>query len=223
VKGAAKVTGLDEAMGQYASGDARAFETVYEGVAPRLERYVRRHLRDRARVQDLLQQTFLQMHRARGTFIVGAEVMPWAFAIAYRLMLDLRRKNRHEEPWAMTEDDGAWGQATATLFATGEQLLEAEQTKLRLAAAYASLSELQRAAFDLVKVEGLTLAEAASILGTTVTGIKLRLHRSVMALRAAVPDPPRPVQAGTHPPRRAGFVAARAARAAALPMLVMRR
>src|SRR5581483_5628142 len=93
-------------MARYAQGDASTFGAVYDGVAPRLERYLRRHQRGGAvRIEDVLQQTFLQMHASRGTFIIGAEVFPWALAIARRLMLDLGRKVRREEPREVDDDE----------------------------------------------------------------------------------------------------------------------
>src|SRR3954463_15831509 len=71
----------DQAMSRYAAGDELAFEGVYDEVAPRLASYLQRRLRDRARIEDLVQQTFLHIHRARGSFIPGAQVFPWALAI----------------------------------------------------------------------------------------------------------------------------------------------
>ena len=79
---------------------------VYDALAPRLFGYLFRQTRDRSRAEDLLQQTMLHIHRARDRFITGAEVMPWAFAIARRLLVDEVRRNRrvvlsdHEEPEA---------------------------------------------------------------------------------------------------------------------------
>ena len=49
-----------------------------------------------------MQQTFLQMHRARGSFIPGAPVMPWALAIAKRLMIDSARRQRVELAYSCT-------------------------------------------------------------------------------------------------------------------------
>jgi RNA polymerase sigma-70 factor, ECF subfamily len=48
------------------------------------------------------------------------------------------------------------------------------------------LPESQRVAFELIKHEGLTLAQAADVLGTTVMAVKLRAHRTYAALRAAL-------------------------------------
>jgi RNA polymerase sigma-70 factor (ECF subfamily) len=196
------VNGVDEAMGRYAQGDQSAFDVVYEAVAPRLEGYLRRQLREKSRVEDIIQQTFLQMHRARGTFIPGADVMPWAFAIARRLMIDAARKRQHDEPIDVDVDEVAI--EMTRIVASGQDLLEAQEARERLSAAYAGLSEPQRAAFDLVKSEGLSHAEAASILGTTVTGIKLRVHRAYLALRAAIGDPPAAASPARGRPARLG-------------------
>ena len=184
---------VDEAMSRYAQGEASAFAAVYDQVAPRLERFLRRHMREKTAVEDIVQQTFLQMHNARGTFIIGAEVMPWAFAIARRLMIDSGRKLRREESFEMDGDDLAARLAAASpaggLVASGEDMMRAEEARARLAAAFVGLTEPQRTAFELVKTEGLTHAEAASILGTTVTGIKLRVHRAYLTLRGALGEP----------------------------------
>jgi RNA polymerase sigma-70 factor (ECF subfamily) len=181
----------NEAMSRYAQGDAGAFEAVYDGVAPRLAGYLRRRVRDRLRLEDLLQQTFLQMHRARGTFAPGAEVLPWAFAIARRLMIDAGRTRWREEPLAFDGDDDE-PLPSRTPFAahvpSGEEHLQAREVGARLSGAYRKLSEPQRAAFELVKTEGLSHAQAAAVLGTSVTGVKLRVHRAYRALRGALEE-----------------------------------
>jgi RNA polymerase sigma-70 factor (ECF subfamily) len=181
---------VDEAMGRYAQGDVAAFGVVYDEVAPRLERFLRRHLREKAAIEDLVQQTFLQMHGARGSFIVGAEVLPWAFAIARRLMIDSGRKTKtRREDCREIDGDELANRLGASDSASGEEMLHAEETRSRLEAAFGQLSAPQRSAFELVKTEGLSHAEAATILGTTVTGIKLRVHRAYLALRAALGEP----------------------------------
>ena len=74
----------DEAMDRYANGDAGALETVYDEIAPVLERFLDARV-DPARAPDLIAETFLLMHRTRGSFIRGSAVLPWALAIAERL------------------------------------------------------------------------------------------------------------------------------------------
>jgi RNA polymerase sigma-70 factor (ECF subfamily) len=84
------------AMDRYAGGDNAAFGELYDLLAPRLFGFVVRQTRDRARAEDLVQQTFLQMHCARDSYVTGADVMPWAFAIARRLAIDAFRRTKRE-------------------------------------------------------------------------------------------------------------------------------
>src|SRR5262245_59278349 len=86
----------DVAMERYSTGDDAAFAELYDAIAPRLLGFLRAATRDEFATEDLMQQTFLQIHGARGSFIPGAMVMPWAFAIAKRLVIDGARRRRVE-------------------------------------------------------------------------------------------------------------------------------
>jgi len=77
-------------MARYAAGDDTAFPELYRLLAPRLHAFLGRRLRNPSQAEDVLQQTFLQIHAARSRFSPGSEVMPWAFAIARRLLIDGR-------------------------------------------------------------------------------------------------------------------------------------
>src|SRR6478609_2806888 len=81
-------TAANEAMTRYADGDASAFPVLYDQLAPRIIGLVRRRIRDPSRIDDVVQQTFERIHRARGTFIAGSDVLSWAFTIARNLCLD---------------------------------------------------------------------------------------------------------------------------------------
>src|SRR3954462_8002248 len=72
----------DAAMERYSGGDEAAFGEVYDHVAPRLRAFVLRQTRDAHHTDDVVQQTLLLMHRARASYLPGAGVIPWAFAIA---------------------------------------------------------------------------------------------------------------------------------------------
>ncbi len=174
---------VDVAMERYAAGDDAAFATVYDALAPRLYGYLLRQTRERGSAEDLLQQTMLHMHRARIRFIPGAEVMPWAFAIARRLFLDGLRRGKREPRADEAEPDAApSGEPTA------DEVVHAHELERRIDRVLAELPESQRAAFRLIKEEGLSVAEAAEVLGTTVAAVKLRAHRAYEALRAALGD-----------------------------------
>jgi len=173
----------DAAMTRYAAGEEAAFAIVYDELAPRMYGYLVRQTRDPARAEDIVQQTFLQMHRARGTFVAGAEVLPWSFAIARRLMIDGFRRGRRE----VLEDTEARDDRPA-LDPAADDLVQAQELANRIRRALETLPQTQRTAFELVKQEGLSLAEAAQVLGTTVSAVKLRAHRAYEALRAVLGD-----------------------------------
>ncbi len=170
-------------MDRYACGDASAFSELYDLLAPRLSSFLLRRTRDRSRAEDLLQQTFLQMHSTRRCFAQGADVVPWAFAIARRLLIDTYRKGGREvlEPGEDAFEPVAPGAAPDCIAGRRRLAQRVEQELLRV-------PEAHRAAFDLVQREGLSMAEAAEALGTTVAAVKLRAHRAYEALRAALGD-----------------------------------
>ncbi len=175
----------DVAMERYATGDDASFGAVYDALAPRLYGYLLRQTRDAARAEDLVQQTLLHMHRARARFIPGAEVTPWAFAIARRLLIDSLRRGRRE---VLSAHDDSPQDDPPSPDASADALVEAQEVATRIQRALVGLPEAQRVAFELIKQEGLSLAEAAAVLGTTVAAVKLRAHRAYEALRAVLGD-----------------------------------
>jgi RNA polymerase sigma-70 factor, ECF subfamily len=171
-------------MERYAVGDDAAFAAVYDALAERLLAFLRHKLGSLPRAEDLLQQTFLRMHRARGTFVSGSAVLPWAFAIARRLLIDeLRRSQRSALAPAQAMADEA---AQPSPGPSAQALLEADDLARRLQLRLAALPASQRAAFELVKLEGLSHLEAAQVLGMTVQAVKLRAHRASVALRSVL-------------------------------------
>ncbi|HYQ04386.1 MAG TPA: RNA polymerase sigma factor [Polyangiaceae bacterium] len=181
-------THADAAMERYAQGDESAFASVYDSVAPRVHAYLIRQTRDRAVADDLLQQTLLQIHRKRGTYVAGLPVLPWAFAIARRLYIDECRRRKTDALWSardVGEDDRRASALPDDEFATREaaRLVEAE---------LARMPGNQRVAFELLKVDGLSHQEAAQALGTTVNAVKLRAFRAYSAIRAVLGCPLEP-------------------------------
>ena len=181
------VDGADAAMERYSNGDGAAFAELYDAIAPRLLGFLRKATREGVATEDLMQQTFLQIHRARGSFIPGAPVMPWALAIAKRLMIDSARRQRVELGLFMhapIDDDRMKAEPTAT--AAADDALHARRLEQRVQQRLDDLPETQRTAYQLVKQEGLSLKRAAEVLGTSVTAVKLRTHRAYLALRAVL-------------------------------------
>ena len=183
----AGVDDADAAMERYSNGNDAAFAELYDAIAPRLLGFLRKATRDGSASEDLMQQTFLQIHQARGSFIPGAPVMPWALAIAKRLMIDSARRRRVELGlFAHTplDDDRMTCEPTAAVLA--DDVLDARRLERRVQQKLDALPEIQRTAYQLVKQEGLSLKRAAEVLGTSVTAVKLRTHRAYQALRAVL-------------------------------------
>lgn len=174
---------VDAAMDRYAAGDESAFGELYDLIAPRLHGYFLRQMRDRDVADDLTQQTLVRIHRSRGQFLRGAAVTPWAFAIGRRLMLDHLRSRRRRREVAIGDEEQTVGDVAGD-DPPADDLVQAQETAHRIQRVLARLPENQRVAFELVKQEGLSFAEAAEALGTTVAAVKLRAHRAYQALRA---------------------------------------
>ena len=172
-------------MDRYAHGDDSAFADVYDAVAPMIYRYIVRQVRDLCRAEDLLQQTLLQVHRHRASYIAGSPVVPWAFAIARRLCIDEFRRNKTDALWRA----GAIDENRHPAFRVPEDEVASREVATLLDAELARLPEPQRVAFELVKLDGLSHEEAAQVLGTSANAVKLRAFRAHCAIRAALGRP----------------------------------
>lgn len=172
-------------MQRYGDGDASAFRELYALVAPRLLGYLLKMTRERALADDLLQQTFLKVHRARASYVRGADPLPWIYAIAHRTFLDEARK--HKRAVVRVPDGDDLPEVPAAI--TGESDDRRDETRgdPELVAAtldaLAALPTPQREAVVLTKLDGHSVAEAAEIAGTSVGAMKVRAHRGYEALR----------------------------------------
>src|SRR3954462_6129818 len=169
----------NEAMDRYANGDASAFPILYDAIAPRIEGLVRRRTRDASRIDDVVQQTFERIHRARGTFIRGSDVLSWAFKIARNLCLDFGVRGWRERPTDGKDGEGGAdpiAQAVAELV-DAERIATARETLARLVRAFRALPEPQQLALELVRVEGFPMATAAENLGVTLPSLKMSVFR----------------------------------------------
>jgi len=172
----------DQAMERYADGDAAAFSTLYDELAPRLFRFAARQLQSRAAAEDVVQQAFLQIHLARDQFTRGAAVLPWAYAIARRLVIDATRRRGREELRANPADEAP---EEASRAAAADEALDRKRSEAALGRDLLALSPALRESFELLKVEGLSVAETAEVLGITRGMVKVRAHRATVALRTA--------------------------------------
>jgi RNA polymerase sigma-70 factor (ECF subfamily) len=173
---------VDDAMARYARGDDHAFPALYAALHPRVCGFLTRITGSQGLVDDLAQETLLRLHRARGTFALGSPVVPWVFAIARNVCRDQARARR-VRPTVVPEPEPE-AEVLAEETDDAEAIAMARDTARVVERVLARLPSTQRQAFVLLRRDGLTVHEAASVLGTTTMAVKLRAHRAREALRA---------------------------------------
>jgi RNA polymerase sigma-70 factor (ECF subfamily) len=179
------MTDAKDLMQRYCDGEAGAFRELYALVAPRLLGYLVKMARERALADDLLQQTFLKVHRARGSYVRGADPLPWIYAIAHRTFIDETRKVKRAVVRVGGDDE--LPEIAAGLTGESDDRRDEGRGDPELVSAtldaLAALPAQQREAVVLTKLDGKSVAEAAEIAGTTVGAMKVRAHRGYEALR----------------------------------------
>lgn len=166
-------------MAAYASGDPRAFEILFDRYAPWIYRIIRRGVSDDETAKDLVQQTFVQVHRARRDYDPSRPFRPWLATIARNVKRDWIRRHVRRPEGHLAEDAL---EDRATQRADQEAAIDAR----RLRAAVGTLPDNQREVIELHWFEGLPMGEIAEILGASRTAVKVRAHRAYQALRALI-------------------------------------
>ena len=172
----------EELMAAYIAGDSAAFRELFDRHSPILLRVMRHQLRRPEDARDLVQQTFLQLHRSRNDFREGAQLRPWLFTIAMNLKREYFRRagRRPESPLDL---DGRTDPAVAP---RGHEQLEASD---ELGFALAELPEEQREVITLHWLAGVPLPDVAQMVGASLSAVKVRAHRGYAAMRRALGGP----------------------------------
>jgi RNA polymerase sigma-70 factor (ECF subfamily) len=175
---------VEQAMLRYAQGDNAAFAAVYAQLAPRLHGFCVRLCAGRAEADDLLQETLLKLHRSRAAYRPDANPLHWAFAIARCAYIDrLRRRKVRPEVLHIRADQEYENDAGQAAMSEPEAELRAAQLREAVQAALSMQPEAARTAYILVRLEGVSVADAAAILGASTDATKQRVHRVALALR----------------------------------------
>jgi RNA polymerase sigma-70 factor (ECF subfamily) len=196
-----EVEEANELMRRYARGEGYVFDRLYALIGPGLHRFCVRLAGRRPDADDLFQETFLKLHRARASYLPGANVMHWAFAIARSAYIDrLRYRRRRPEQLGSAIDAGRderlhrANDSGPEADAQARDLAEVVTLELR------KMSEKLRTAYVLLREENLSVREAAAVLGTTPEVVKQRAHRAYEQLRTAI-SAAEEGHAGTNEPR----------------------
>jgi RNA polymerase sigma-70 factor (ECF subfamily) len=165
---------LRDLMVEYQSGRFEAFDDIYGSFAPVLRRYLLGQARDATLADDLVQETFLQIHRARHTFNPAYPLTPWAMAIARHVWL-MHRRTASRRPW---ETDDVTGMEMPV---RGEAASFAARSDVRRA--LGKVAAPRREAVIQHHLLGFSFREIAQRAGIAETAAKLRSSRGMAQLR----------------------------------------
>lgn len=164
---------LARLMAMAQAGDKQAYATLLGECQRWLRRYFGRRIAP-AYLDDLVQETLLALHHKRATWDASRPFLPWLAAIArYRWVDQLRRIYRADEQ-----------ELGGDLAGIDEEPAIAARISLERLLAY--LPEAQVRAIELVKIEGLSIAEASRACGQSESLIKVNIHRGLKKLTAII-------------------------------------
>jgi RNA polymerase sigma-70 factor (ECF subfamily) len=166
-------------MLEFCAGDDSAFDPLFDRWAQPLLHFLERMVHDKATAEELVQEAFLRVHRARERYRPEAKFSTWLYRIGTNLALnELRRpqrRNRH------TSSNSPALQLVSKAPAP-DDLVESLRRGERVGRELERLPDRQRAALWLSAVEGMSYADVASALETTEKSVKALVHRARVAL-----------------------------------------
>lgn len=181
---------LDRAdMARLVAGQDRALDALMERHAGRLFNFLRRRLGDDDDANDLAQETFVRVYRARERYNPAQRFTTWLYTIASNLARNqLRWRARHPEaPLEPPSPEGAPHPGLEDPRQTRpDRALAAEERAAAVRRAVDALPEPLREVVVLCEWEDLPIAEAAAVLDTSPKAVETKLYRARKQLRAAL-------------------------------------
>lgn len=160
-------------------GDRAAYERLLRDIVPFLRAVVRPQHSAPDRIEEVVQEVLLTIHRVRHTYDPARPIRPWLAAIARRRSIDLLRRRARTAAHEVFDDS-----AYETFADPGaNRSLEVSAATEGLGEAIAGLTPPQREAIELLKLKELSLAEASSLSGKSIAALKVNVHRAIKALR----------------------------------------
>lgn len=153
------------------AGDKAAYRALLTALSDALRRYYMRRT-DRTDAEDLIQEALIAIHTRRATYDATQPFTPWLYAIARYKLLDHLRRARVRAAIPLDE--------AGELFAEDES--EAAIARRDLEVLLAALPETTQTLIRQVKLEGLTMQEAASRAGRSEIAVRVGIHRGLKTL-----------------------------------------
>lgn len=170
----------EDLFSAYVAGDVAAFQALFARYAPLLMRLMLRDVRRRQEAEELVQDTFLHLHRSARDFRPGARLRPWLMTIALNLKREhFRRKIRRPE--APLELDGRRDPPAASA-----RVIERHDARRQIELALSSLPENQREVIVLHWFAGLSFPEISEIVGASLSAVKVRAHRGYKRMKSTI-------------------------------------
>ncbi len=181
-----RVTAADDAtlaaqMVAAQAGDQRAYQAALRSCAPIAARVARRRGVAPDRVDDVVQDVLLTIHRALPTYDPARPFMPWLYAIADRRAIDCLRVRGRQG--AREVFDPLAYEMEPAVFVDADAALDGARDAARLREAIAKLPAGQRQAVETLGLAEHSLEDAAGLTGRNKVALKVNLHRALKALR----------------------------------------
>jgi RNA polymerase sigma-70 factor, ECF subfamily len=162
-------------MARYQAGDFAAARSLIDHLSPQLHRFFQAQSASRTDADDLLQEVWLRIHRARATYRPEKPLLPWIYAIARRVRVDHYRRSVRT-----SAREQRWEELSAAVPAADAQSGDELEELL------APLPQSQREVLQLLKVAGMSLEEVACATSSTVGSVKQKVHRAYERLRQSM-------------------------------------
>ena len=177
----------------YQAGEAAAFDALYARHRTRLYRYLVHQCGEAKLAEELYQDIWLRVVKARADYQPLAKFSTWLFRIAHHRLIDHYRRQagdpaRQRDVGNDAADEAGVENYPAPAASTPPAQLERLQLRARIDAALAALPAPQREAFLLAEASGLSLEEIAVATGTGRETVKSRLRYAIGKLRHALED-----------------------------------
>ncbi|MBR1208131.1 MULTISPECIES: sigma-70 family RNA polymerase sigma factor [unclassified Bradyrhizobium] len=167
------------------NGDSAAHRALLGRLSKHLRAYYRSRMPSYARgdsdAEDLVQEALIAIHTRRHTYDPKQLLTPWVYAIARYKLIDYLRRNRASRANVPIEDAGEL---------TAQDDSVASESMTDLGRLMAQLPPKMRRAIQYVKLDGLSVSEAAARSGMSESAVKVNIHRGLKALSASISREP---------------------------------
>ncbi len=168
------------------AGDSAAHRALLERLSKHLRAFYKNRMPSYGRgdsdAADLVQEVLIAIHTRRHTYDPKDLLTPWVYAIARYKLIDYLRRNRASLANVPIEDAGE-------LIARDDRV--ASESITDLGRLLAQLPLKMRRAIEYVKLEGLSVSEAALRSGMSESAVKINIHRGLQALSASISREPK--------------------------------